>query len=54
MQKFTSKPLKQCVAADTSNFEEVYGIPRRLVFKRAEPRVSRPQNWWRVYEYGNV
>ena len=92
MQKFTSKPLKQCVAAsrdataagfythqhlqfvydivspdtsfdnmkyvidarkqlsDTSNFEEVYGLPRRLVFKRAEARVSKPQNWWSVYE----
>ena len=93
MLKFTSKPLRQCVAAlreatasrfytdqhlqfvydivtpdtcfanlkyvldaarkplsDTSIFEEVYGLPRRLIFKRAEPRVSRPQNWWRVYE----
>ena len=93
MQKFTSKPLKQCVAAlreataarfythqhlqfvydivssdtcfdnmkyvldaarkpliDISIFEEVYGLPRRLVFKRAEPRVSRTQNWWRAYE----
>ena len=93
MQKFTSKPLKQCVATlrevtaarfytaqhlqfvydivspgtsfdtmkyllgaarkpllDTSNFEEVYGLPRLLVFKRAETRVSKPQNWWSVYE----
>ena len=92
MQKFTSKPLKQCVAAlrevtaarfytaqhlqfvydivspdtsfdnmkyvldaarkpllDTSNFEEVYGLPRLLVFKRAAARVSKPHNWWSVY-----
>ena len=39
------KPL-----SDTSNFEEGYGLPRRLVFKRAEARVSKPQNWWSVYE----
>ena len=93
MQKFTSKPLKQCVAAlrevtaarfytaqhlqfvydivspdtsfdnlkyvldaarkplsDTSNFAEVYGLPRLLVFKRAEARVSKPPKWWGVYE----
>ena len=36
---------------NTPRFEDVYGLPRFLLFKRAEPRVSRPDNWWAsIYE----
>ena len=39
------KPL-----SSTRRFFEVYGLHRTLFFKRAERRVSKPQNWWIVYQ----
>ena len=39
------RPLTQ-----TTRFFETYGVHRTLFFKRFEARVSRPQNWWVVYE----
>ena len=32
-------------------FENMYGLPRRLKFKKAEPRTHVPSDWWSsVYE----
>ena len=32
--------------SDDCEFERVYGLPKRLEFKLAEPRTHAKQDWW--------
>ena len=48
--KFTRDAgIEPLASYDDENFMRAYGIPRRLLFKRAEPRLRKPTDWWAVY-----
>ena len=34
---------------DGEDFEHVYGLPQKLAFKRAEPRLGIKSDWWSAF-----